>query len=334
MRWLVTGGCGFIGANLVRSLMASGQVVEIIDDLSRSGVEANRILLEETYGLKNVPLDVSVKQELEFFLADRPPFDVIVHLAGQVSFMESLRDPLRDFQVNVVGTLNILEHLRLRARETALVALSSNKVYGSLETVRFEEDSSRYIAPDWPHGFDESLPLKFAGPYGCSKGALDQYVFDYGQMFGLRTASLRQSSVYGPLQHPMADQGWVAYLIQESLASRRIQLHGNGKQVRDLLFVDDLCELLQVLPGALVAGQPVQANVGGGQVNSLSLLELFDWLQSERDCLCNFSFGTQRPKDQPVFVSSNERITSVTGWRPVTPVGVGLAKLADYFVQG
>lgn len=327
MRWLVTGGSGFIGTNLVSHLVSIGHEVMVVDDLSRGGSELNAAFLLEQHDIVVDRIDISDRVALESFVDDHGRFDAIAHLAGQVSFLASLEDPRRDFEVNALGTLNVLEIVRSRMPEAALVGMSSNKVYGDLHQVRIEEAPTRYLAPDYPDGFGEDLPLDFHGPYGCSKGAADQYLADYGRMYGLRTASLRQSSVYGPHQHPRSDQGWVAHLVGEAVSGRAIQLNGVGKQVRDLLHATDLARLFVALAERLEPSVGYQMNVGGGPGNSLSILELFDWLQARTGQPVDFRTGPTRPSDQMVFVSDNVRVGALTGWTPQVSVEQGLSAL-------
>lgn len=329
MRWLVTGGAGFIGTNLVTHLTERGDDVVIIDDLSRGGSELNAAFLDDSFGLVPNRIDVSDQSAMEAFLADEPAFDAIAHLAGQVSFLASLEDPRRDFEINALGTLNVLEHVRRHSPQTVVIGMSSNKVYGDLTHVHFEEGETRYVAPDYPHGFGEDLPLEFHGPYGCSKGTADQYLSDYGRMFGLRTASLRQSSVYGPHQHPRSDQGWVAHLVEEAQAGRTIHLNGVGKQVRDLLHATDLAQLFTRLAETMQPGVGYQLNVGGGEANSLSILELFSWLEKRTGRAVDFRTGPTRPSDQLVFVSDNVRVNAVTGWVPQVSIEQGLTRLFE-----
>jgi CDP-paratose 2-epimerase len=327
MRWLVTGGAGFIGTNLATLLVDSGDEVVLLDDLSRGGSELNAAFLHERFGLTPNRVDVSDRGQLEAFLSDQSPFDAIAHLAGQVSFLASLEDPRRDFEVNALGTLNILEHVRTRAPETVVMGMSSNKVYGELSQIRIEEHETRYVAPDYPRGFGEELPLAFHGPYGCSKGAADQYLADYGRMFGLRTVSLRQSSVYGPHQHPRSDQGWVAHLVGEAQAGRTIRLNGVGKQVRDLLHATDLARLFVALVDSVQPSVGYQVNVGGGAENSLSILELFAWLEERTGTAVSYETGPTRPSDQLVFVSDNVSLNALTGWKPEVTVEQGIGAL-------
>jgi CDP-paratose 2-epimerase len=327
MKWIVTGGAGFIGTNLVGHLIESGHTVVVVDDLSRNGVDANARLLRERYDVQSHRVDISDMGALGAFLREQGRFDAVAHLAGQVSLMESIRNPRRDFEVNALGTLNVLECVRLLAPQAAVIGMSSNKAYGDLGHVEIVEEERRYVAPQWPMGFDESLPLDFHGPYGCSKGVADQYLADYARTFGLRTASLRQSSVYGPHQHPRADQGWVAHLTTEAVAGHAIQLNGIGKQVRDLLHASDLARLLVALADCLEPYEINQFNVGGGPSNALSILELFDWLQEQLGRPIDYRTGQERPSDQRVFVSDNSRVRGKTGWKPEVGLDQGLGDL-------
>ena len=329
MRWLVTGGAGFIGTNLVSHLIGLGHEAIVLDDMSRAGVDANAAFLKEKFDVDICRVDVADATGVAEFFADNGPFDAVAHLAGQVSLMASIDDPVRDFEVNARGTLYILEMVRVRSPETCVIGMSSNKAYGDLHQVRIVEEPTRYVAPDWPRGFNESLPLDFHGPYGCSKGAADQYLADYSRTNGLRTASLRQSSVYGPHQHPRSDQGWVAHLVAEAVAGREIALNGIGKQVRDLLHAEDLARLFVALADVLQPGEPAQVNVGGGPDRSLSILELFQWLENELGRPVAFTTGTERPSDQKVFISDNVRVGDLTGWRPTISVEDGLHRLLE-----
>ena len=329
MRWVVTGGCGFIGMNLVSHWVERGDDVTIIDDLSRGGSELNAALLSETFGLSPVSVDVADEKGLHSAIDRCGEVDAVAHLAGQVSFMASLADPRRDFDVNAGGTMNVLEWVRKNSPQTAVIGMSSNKIYGDLENIRYEETETRYVTPHFPNGFDESLPLEFHGPYGCSKGAADQYLADYARIFGLRTASLRQSSVYGLHQHPRGDQGWVAHLLQESWVRNPIQLNGVGKQVRDLLHATDLARLFPALVDVVTPGAPTVVNVGGGTRNSLSILELFAWFTAETGVEVDYATGPLRPSDQKVFISDNTGVGALTGWQPEVSVETGLTSLLD-----
>lgn len=329
MRWLVTGGSGFIGTNLVTHLKREGHDVTVLDDLSRDGSELNAAYLADEFGLAVERVDVSDAATLGRFFAGRGEFDAIAHTAGQVSLLASIEDPRRDFEINALGTFNVLDHVRLHSPQTAVIGMSSNKAYGDLLDVPTEETATRYVVPSHPHGFNESLPLDFHGPYGCSKGTADQYLLDFGRIYGLRTASLRQSSVYGPFQHPRSDQGWVAHLVEEAVAGRAITLNGIGKQVRDLLHASDLARLFVALEERLVPGAPEAFNVGGGERNSLSILELFAWLEERTGRAPIFRTGAPRPSDQRVYVSDISKVHAYTGWSPQIGIEQGLSELLD-----
>lgn len=330
MKWLVTGGVGFIGTNLVVHLIEQGHEVDVVDDFSRDGVGKNAELLKQRFGINPVVIDVAETNTLNQFLDKQPLYDVVAHLAGQVSFLESIDDPMRDFLVNAQGTLNLLNFIRTRSPETLIIGMSSNKIYGDLDQVAIREDQTRFVAPDWPQGFDESLPLQFHGPYGCSKGAVDQYLADFARTYGLRTASLRQSSVYGPHQHPRSDQGWVAHLVSEALNNREIKLNGVGKQVRDLLHATDLARLFVALAESVKPGAVNQFNVGGGSANAMSILELFSWLETTSGKKVKFQTGVERQSDQKVFISDNSAVTKLTGWKPSVDLDSGLNELIEF----
>lgn len=323
MIWWVTGGAGFIGTNVTTHLLSEGHDVVVIDDLSRGGSERNATFLKETHGVRIVRSDISDQATWDLLHRKHPAPDAIAHLAGQVSLLASIEGPRRDFEVNALGTLNALEFVRNHAPDTALIGMSSNKAYGDLGSVRIVEGETRYSAPDFPRGFDESLPLDFHGPYGCSKGTADQYLVDYGRIYGLRTISLRQSSVYGPHQHPRSDQGWVAYLLDQAKSGNPISLNGVGKQVRDLLHASDLARLIEELGQGLPAGGRA-VNVGGGVNNSLSILELFSWVEQNHGIKVQFQTGDPRPSDQLVFISDNTRVQNLVSWSPHVGIAEGL----------
>ena len=323
MIWWVTGGAGFIGTNVTAHLIQSGHEVVVVDDLSRVGSELNAAFLSREYGVKVVRADISDPAVWDSLRQNSPSPNAVAHLAGQVSLLASIEDPRRDFEVNALGTLNALEFVRNHAPETVLIGMSSNKAYGDLASVRIFEEETRYVAPEYPLGFDESLPLDFHGPYGCSKGTADQYLLDYGRMYGLRTISLRQSSAYGPHQHPRSDQGWVAYLIEQAKLGNSISLNGIGKQVRDLLHASDLARLIEMLGKDLSAGGRA-VNVGGGPANSLSILELFGWIRDRHGVPVEFTTGEPRPSDQLVFISNNAAVQSIVPWAPLVSVEDGL----------
>lgn len=327
--WIVTGAAGFIGANLVRRLLSEGGNVVGIDDLSRDGVAANAQMLESEFGLEISRLDISDADAVLRTFRQIDDVGVVVHLAGQVSMLTSVKEPRRDFEVNALGSLNILEAMRQYCPDAAFIGTSSNKVYGDLEWTDIHEYSSRYVAAGYESGFDETTPLDFSGPYGCSKGMLDQYAIDYGRTFGMRTASLRLSTVYGPLQRPREDQGWVTYLLGEAINQRPITLSGTGKQVRDILHVDDLVNLLIGIKHSMLPSVGYALNVGGGPANSLSILELFDFVTGKTGISSHLSFGKPRPADQKYYVSNLTQVSNLSGWSPQIDVSDGLSRLLE-----
>lgn len=329
MKWLITGGLGFIGTNLIEYLIERGECVFSIDDKSRSGVEFNERYLMDNYKFISENFDIANRNNLTQFFYKNTEFDAIIHLAGQVSFMESLKNPYRDFEVNAIGTLNLLEHIRLNSPHTKFIGLSSNKVYGDLSYITYTELLTRYESVQFPSGFDESLVVEPKGPYSNSKSILDLYVQDYVRLYDLSAISFRQSSVYGPHQHPKSDQGWVSYFVREVLSKNQIQLNGRGKQVRDLLHVYDLCDLIYKLIYKDKKVSHSFFNVGGGVENSLSILELFDFLEKELSISPNFKFGEERPFDQKVFISNNSRIKKEIDWIPKIDTTKGLKMLIE-----
>ncbi|MGE0080528.1 MAG: NAD-dependent epimerase/dehydratase family protein [Thiohalomonadaceae bacterium] len=326
---LITGGAGFIGTNLAARLLAEGKRVRLLDNLQRAGTETNLKWLAEQYG-----------ERLEFVLADMRDEDVVAeatldaeavfHFAAQVAVTTSLETPVHDFEVNARGTLNLLEALRQHPAPPPLIFTSTNKVYGGLEGVDFRLDGARY-APADPllarQGVDESRPLSFCSPYGCSKGAADQYVVDYARTFGLPAVVLRMSCIYGPHQFGNEDQGWVAHFMRQVASGEPITIYGDGRQVRDVLFVDDLLETFGAVLHHINALKGHAFNVGGGPQNTLSLLELIDRLAEIADCVPEVRFEGWRASDQRWYVSDTGRFTQATGWRPEVNVADGLQRL-------
>jgi CDP-paratose 2-epimerase len=332
---LVTGGAGFVGTNLADRLLCDGRSVRILDDLSRPGVERNLAWLVARHG---PALDVEVADVCDAGAVARAAERVstIFHLAGQVAVTTSLDDPLRDAAVNLQGTLNVLEAARAQARPPAVVFTSTNKVYGSLPDVPLVERASRYAPADRrlaATGVGESRPLSFRTPYGCSKGAADQYVLDYGASFGVPTVVFRMSCIYGPHQFGTEDQGWVAHFLISALRGRPITIYGDGKQVRDVLFVDDLVEaLVAAAAGAReLAGSAF--NIGGGPGRTLSLLELVALLRDEHGHGPRVQLRGWRHGDQRYYVSDTSRFTAATGWEPRVAPAEGVARLHRWLAE-
>jgi CDP-paratose 2-epimerase len=312
--------------------MQSGHDVTVFDDLSRPGSERNLDWLRQQGGFDFIRGDICDDRLLDKTVrATR--FDAIIHLAGQVAVTTSVVDPRRDFEINAVGTFNLLEAVRRFSGDTIVVHASTNKVYGKLPDVVIAEQELRYILPGLPHGISEKQRLDFHSPYGCSKGAADQYVCDYARIYGLRTVNLRQSCIYGRRQFGVEDQGWVAWFTIAQHFHRPVTIYGTGKQVRDILFVDDLveCYLAAIERIDQVAGMTF--NVGGGPESTLSLLELLNTLEKLSGREVVRTFDEWRPGDQPVYVSDIRRANESLGWRPLVSAETGLAILHSWVAE-
>jgi CDP-paratose 2-epimerase len=335
---LVTGGCGFIGSNVAARLRQEGWQVVVLDNLSRHGAAANLQWLLGKGGIEFVQGDVRDPAEVDRLIGRAEP-GALFHLAGQVAMTTSVSNPRLDFETNVVGSLNVLESLRQRRLKTAVVYASTNKVYGDLAHVTWKEGATRYLVPDLPEGVDESAPLDFQTPYGCSKGAADQYMLDYARVFGVNTVVFRHSTVFGGRQFPTFDQGWVGWFCQQAVAAQRdprrepFSISGDGKQVRDLLFVEDAadCYLAAVQRIEAVRGQAF--NLGGGMANSCSLLELFAWLEDRLNIRLQYRRLPWRYSDQRFFVANIAKARRLLDWEPKVGKEKGLRQMLDWVKQ-
>jgi CDP-paratose 2-epimerase len=335
-RALVTGGAGFIGTNLADRLLRDGQRVRIVDNLARPGVERNLAWLRERHGERVEVLRGDLRNRSVATEAVRE-VDSVFHLAAQVAVTTSLADPLCDFDVNLTGTINLLEAARGRAEPPAFLFTSTNKVYGGLEDVELRDTGRRYepvASAIRRSGISEDRPLDFCTPYGCSKGAADQYVLDYGKSFGLRTAVFRMSCIYGPHQCGNEDQGWVAHFAIRALEGEPITLYGDGRQVRDILFVEDLVEAF------LLARENIERiggrayNMGGGPENAVSLLEVIERIGELNGEPPEASFGPWRQGDQRYYVSDTRRFQEDTGWSPQVSAEEGIERLYGWLREG
>jgi CDP-paratose 2-epimerase len=325
---LITGGAGFIGSNLAARLLSEGHDLTIFDNLSRSGCHANVEWLRSTYGADSFKLVRSDLTDFAALAGAAEGAQRIYHLAGQVAVTTSVRNPRQDFEDNALGTFNALEAARLHADNPIFLFASTNKVYGGMEEVRIEERPTCYAYADLPLGIPESKPLDFHSPYGCSKGAGDQYTRDYARIYGLRTVVMRQSCIYGYRQFGIEDQGWVAWFIIAALKRRPITIFGDGKQVRDILFVDDLLDAYDAAVARIdqVAGEVY--NVGGGPQNTLSIWAEFGPLLEELlGRPIPVEFADWRPGDQRVYVSDIRKAAAELGWQPQISVREGIGKL-------
>jgi CDP-paratose 2-epimerase len=331
VEWIVTGAAGFIGCNAVASFLERGDDVVGIDDLSRPGAERNLDWLQGLGGnFTFARRDVRDAAALGEVFAEHDGASAVLHLAGQVAVTTSIRDPRADFQTNAVGTFNVCEATRLHVPGAVLINASTNKVYGARADEGVGLVDGRWWSASHPQGIDETAPLDFHSPYACSKGAGDQYVLDYARTYGLRTVTLRQSCIYGPRQFGIEDQGWVAWLTAAALAGRPFTIYGDGRQVRDLLFVDDLVALYSACSAEpeTVAGRAL--NVGGGPSNALSLLQLVSFLEARLGRPVEYEQAPPRSGDQRFFVADTRAVAELLGWRPGVDVASGLERLTGW----
>lgn len=330
MKWVVTGGAGFIGTNVVRRLTKEGYRVIVVDNLSRRGVAQNIQFLHKTLKFDFVLGDIRDPGFLMEFFKEHTDTDVVVHLAGQVAVTDSIRDPVNDFHLNAGGTFNLCEAIRNYAAEAILLNASTNKVYGNLCHVKIVEGKSRYDYADMPYGISEREPVDFYSPYGCSKGSAEQYVRDYSRTFGLRTISFRQSCIYGPHQFGLEDQGWVAWFVIAAMLDKPITIYGNGKQVRDLLFVDDLIECYLRAVEHIDDTKGEIYNIGGGPSSTLSVLELIESLEEFTGRKWKYSYGDWRTGDQRIFVCDIRKAANDFKWKPMIRINDGLGQLIEW----
>jgi CDP-paratose 2-epimerase len=325
---LVCGGAGFIGFHAVCRYLRDGLRVHIVDNLSRNGARANFDALSREFSGQQRPVfhhaDVRNAREIENVVRDARP-NLIVHEAAQVAVTTSVTNPRLDFEVNALGTFNLLEAARLHAPEAFFVYASTNKVYGGMEDVAVVEEATRFRYRDYPEGLDEARGLDFHSPYACSKGAADQYVHDYSRIYGLRTCVFRQSCIYGTRQFGVEDQGWIAWFTIARVLGRPVTIYGSGKQVRDVLWVEDLVEAYDRAWKLDKAGAIY--NMGGGAENSLSLLELVSMLEELHPSKEPLSFAAERPGDQPVYIANATKAREQLGWKPTVAPRQGLGML-------
>lgn len=327
MRILIIGGAGFIGCNAAEFYAKKGDQVVVLDNLSRPGTDLNLAYVQEKYPeVRFIRGDVRHSADLDRVFAEAT-YDAVFHLASQVAVTTSVKNPREDFEINALGTFNVLEAMRAAKSRALLIYASTNKVYGGMDDVVVVEKGGRYQYRDYPQGLSEQYGLDFHSPYGCSKGAGDQYVRDYSRIYGLRTVVFRQSCIYGYRQFGIEDQGWVAWFTLAAAAGMPITLYGDGKQVRDVLFIDDLLEAydLAIRKSEATCGRVY--NIGGGPSCQLSLLDLLRQLEALTERTLEVRRGDWRPGDQRVFVADVGKAHREFGWSPRTPVEEGIERL-------
>lgn len=334
VRYLVTGGAGFIGANYAARLLQRGEEVAIYDNLSRPGAMINIEWLRSRFGAEAFELIVSdVRDESAVSAAGRDA-DVIVHLASQVAVTTSVEDPRTDFETNALGTFNIMEAARLSERNPIVLYASTNKVYGGLNALRVQEGSTRYFFPDLPGGVAEDYPLDFHSPYGCSKGTGDQYALDYHRIYGVRSVVLRQSCIYGPRQFGVEDQGWVAWFLIACAHGKPITIYGDGKQVRDILYIEDMLDAYDAAVSNISKAAGGAFNIGGGPENTLSIwAEFGPLLERLLGAPVPVERGDWRPGDQRVFVANIRKAEDMLGWKPKIRIEEGIETLYRWVID-
>jgi CDP-paratose 2-epimerase len=329
--YFITGGAGFIGSNYVHRLLERGEKVMVYDNLSRAGARLNLAWLQETFGEKSFRLILGDVREAALLADSCREADVIVHLAAQVAVTTSVAQPREDFEINALGTFNVIEAARLSERKPCVLYASTNKVYGGMDEVRVVEDATRWRYADRPQGCPESQPLDFHSPYGCSKGTGDQYVRDYARIYGLSTVVLRQSCIYGQRQFGEEDQGWVAWMIIAALTGRPLTIYGDGKQIRDVLYVEDLLDAYDAAIARIKQVRGQVFNLGGGPANTLSIWREFGpLLEKLLGKPIRVKRGDWRPGDQKVFVADIRKAEQELGWKPKMGVEEGVGRLFDW----
>ena len=334
MKYLVNGGCGFIGSNLAAEVLRRGEELYVFDNLYRHGSDENLRWLRTKGDFKYYPYDIRNANDVETVIKEVKP-DYIFHLSGQVAMTTSIANPRLDFEVNALGMFNLLDAVRKYSTDSVILFSSTNKVYGDFEYLHFNEEATRYVCEEYPNGFPESITLDFHSPYGCSKGSADQYMLDFNRIFGLKTVVFRHSSMFGINQHATFDQGWIGWFCQQALDIKAnpkrepFTISGTGKQVRDVLFNDDVVNLYFKAKDCKDAYGQV-FNIGGGIENSLSLLELFAMLERMLDVKMEYKQLPWRESDQKVFVADIKKAQEIIGWSPAVSSEDGIRKMVEW----
>ena len=335
MNLLITGGCGFLGSNLAADAIARGDQLTVFDNLSRSGSKSNLEWLTGQGKFNYVHGDIRNNNDVDQLIRSTKP-DVVFHLAGQVAMTTSIANPRLDYEVNAMGTFQLLEAIRRHAQVATIVYSSTNKVYGDLEQYAYRETDTRFVCTDKPKGFDEETQLSFHSPYGCSKGSADQYMLDYARIYGLKTVVFRHSSMYGGRQYATYDQGWIGWFCQKAIEAQMDNLQepftisGTGKQVRDVLHAEDMVALYFSALAKIDQVKGQAFNIGGGMSNSLSLLELFSFLEATLGTKLNYQVLPPRESDQRVFVADITKAERILGWAPTVTKEQGISAMIEW----
>lgn len=335
MKYLVTGGCGFLGSNISKEILKRGEDLVVFDNLSRYGSTHNLNWLRVQGEFEYIHGDIRNVNDVERTIKSIQP-NIVFHLAGQVAMTTSIADPRMDFEINAVGSFNLLNAVRLYSPRSAVVYSSTNKVYGDLEHFTYKETETRYECLDKPNGFDESVNLDFHSPYGTSKGSADQYMLDFARIYGLKTAVFRHSSIFGGRQFATFDQGWLGWFTQKAIEIKKgiarepFTISGNGKQVRDLLYASDCVALYLNAADNITTIKGQAFNIGGGIENSSSLLELFQFLEQELDIKMTYQQLPSRESDQRVFIADITKAKTIINWTPKLNKTEGIRKMIEW----
>ena len=333
MKILITGGAGFIGSNSAYHFAKNGHQVVIFDNLSREGATKNLEWVTRECDIEFFKGDLRKFVDLADVFSNNGKFNLILHLAAQVAVTTSVTNPYDDFEINAVGTFNLLEAMRRYSPKAVCIYSSTNKVYGEMEDLNISKDNGRYSYKDLSEGVDETRNLDFHSPYGCSKGAADQYCRDYNRIYGVKTIVLRQSCIYGYRQFGIEDQGWVAWFCIATALGKPITIFGDGKQIRDVLFIDDLIKAFELAYKNRNKTAGKVYNIGGGPQNTMSLHELISMLEKHRGEKIHISYDDWRPGDQKVFVANIARAKKDFGWQPTINPAEGVKKLYKWVTE-
>ncbi len=329
---LITGGAGFIGTNAAAYSLKKGYKVAVYDNLSRAGAKQNLDWLKSQKGnFVFIKGDVrNYKKLFEAFKKSKP--DLVLHLAAQVTMVTSVTNPREDFEINSLGTFNVLEAIRKEAPQATLIYSSTNKVYGEMTDISIIEEKERYNYKNI-RGISEKYHIDPHGPYGCSKYAGDSYTIDYARIFGLNTIVFRQSGIYGPHQFGIEEQGWLAWFCNALLFNKKITIYGDGKQVRDVLYIDDLLKAFDLATMNIKKTRGKAYNIGGGSKFSLSIWKLFDILEKSSRKKINYAFGPWRSGDQKIYISDITNAKKDFNWQPKISPKEGVKKLYNWISQ-
>lgn len=338
MKILITGGCGFLGSNLALETFKRNYELFIFDNLYGEHSKYNLEWLRSKGNFKFYNSDVRKSEEVNHMIKDIKP-EVVFHLAGQVAMTTSIANPKMDFEINALGTFNVLDAVKMYSPESIVVYSSTNKVYGNIEWVKYKELATRYVCDEFSLGFPETIPLEFHSPYGCSKGSADQYMLDFYRIFGIKTIVFRHSSMFGGRQFSTYDQGWIGWFCQKAIETKRglakefFTISGNGKQVRDVLYIDDAVDLYFKVIENIDKAKGKAFNIGGGMENSLSLLELFVILERELEVNLKYRKLPPRTSDQKIFVADIMKVKKLLNWQPKVDKISGIKNMIEW-VEG